>query len=101
MTSSATHQHRRLSRIAFTGGGAALAIGLLTSGSVLYSTDNARAVPTRPLSVLLAALWKPPHEIVPRQSLTPIVNSFLGPVTGALDTMPNDPIGKGLVRHGL
>ena len=57
----------------------------------------------RPLSVLLAALWKPPRRLrlCHRRSLTPIANSFLGPVTGALDTMPNDPIGEGLARYGL
>jgi hypothetical protein len=57
MTSSATHQHRKLSRIPVTAGAAALAIGLLTTGSVLYSTDNASAVPRH--SVLLAARGNP------------------------------------------
>ena len=97
-----THQHRTLPRIVVTTGAAALAIGLLTTGSVLYSTDNASAVP-RPLSVLLTALWKPPQRLrlCHRRSLTPIANSFLGPVTGASDTMPNDPIGEGLARYGL
>jgi len=46
MTSSATHQHRTLSRIVVTTGAAALAIGLLTTGSVLYSTDGPHPVST-------------------------------------------------------
>ena len=44
MTITATHQHRRLSRLAITAGAAVLAIGLLTTGSVLYTTNNASAV---------------------------------------------------------
>ena len=100
MTSSATHQHRRLSRIVVTTGAAVLAIGLLTTGS---AARTMRVRSLRPLSVLSAALWKLLQRLrlCHRQSLTPIVNSFLGPVTGALNTMPNDPFGKGLVRHGL
>ena len=102
MTSSATHQHRRLSRIPVTAGAAVLAIGLLTTGSVLYSTDNASAVTTPTFSTFSRA-GKPPQRLrlCHRRSLTPIANSFLGPVTEALDTMPNDPIGEGLARYGL
>ena len=33
-------------------------------------------------------------------TLTSIANSFLGPVTGALDTMPNDPISERKNRIG-
>src|SRR6476659_5504802 len=46
-----------------------------------------------PLSVLSAALWKllQRWRLCRRRSLTPIANSFLGPVPVALDTMPNDP----------
>jgi hypothetical protein len=46
MTSAATHQDRKLSRFAITAGATVLAIGLLTTGSVLYSTNNANAVTT-------------------------------------------------------
>jgi hypothetical protein len=46
MTIEATCQNRRFSRLAVTAGATVLAIGLLTTGSVLYSTDNARAVTT-------------------------------------------------------
>ena len=96
MTSSATHQHRRLSRIAITAAATALAIGLLTTGSVLYSTNDANAVTTPPLSVLSAALWKPLERLrlCRRRSLIPMVNSFLEPVTGVLDTTPRDRISE-------
>ena len=43
MTVGATHQHRRFSRLAITAGATVLAIGLLTTGSVLYSTNDASA----------------------------------------------------------
>ena len=59
MASSATHQHRRLSRIPVTAGAAVLAIGLLTTGSS-STARTMRVRSLRPLSVLLAALWKPP-----------------------------------------
>jgi hypothetical protein len=38
MTMAAARQDRRFSRLATTAGATALAIGLLTTGSVLYST---------------------------------------------------------------
>jgi hypothetical protein len=85
MTSSATHQHRRLSRIAFTGGGAALAIGLLTTGSVLYSTDNASAVPTPTFSTFSHAVE--PHatlEIVPSQVIDTNSEFFFGTGDGSI-----------------
>jgi hypothetical protein len=46
MTIGATYQHRRFSRLGITAGATVLAIGLLTTGSVLYSTNNASAVTT-------------------------------------------------------
>jgi hypothetical protein len=46
VTIGATHQHRSFSRLAITAGATVLAIGLLTAGSVLYSTNNASAVTT-------------------------------------------------------
>ena len=102
MTSSATDQHRRLSRIVVTTGAAALAIGLLTTGSVLYSTDNASAVTTPTFSAFSRAVEIPATlEIVPSPVIDTNSEFFLGPVTGALDTMPNDPIGEGLARYGL
>jgi hypothetical protein len=46
MTIAAARQDRRFSRLAITGGATALAVGLLTTGSVLYSTNDASAVTT-------------------------------------------------------
>ena len=93
-------QHRRLSRIPVTAGAAALAIGLLTTGSVLYSTDNASAVPTPTFSTLSRAVETPATlEIVPSPVIDTNSEFFFG--TGDGSTMPNDPFGKGLVRHGL
>ena len=102
MTSSATHQHRRLSRIAVTAGAAALAIGLLTTGSVLCSTDNASAVTTPTFSAFSRAMETPATlEIVPSPVIDTNSEFFFGTLTGALDTMPNDPIGEGLAKYGL
>ena len=59
-----THQHRTLPRIVVTTGAAALAIGLLTTGSVLYSTDNASAVTAPTFSAFSRAnpLPSPPNN---------------------------------------
>ena len=46
MTVAAIHQHGRFSRLAITAGATVLAVGLLTTGSVLCSTNNASAVTT-------------------------------------------------------
>jgi hypothetical protein len=48
VTSAATH--KRVSRLAITAGAAVLAIGLLTTGSIPYSTEDASAVTTQHLS---------------------------------------------------
>ena len=93
MTSSAAHQHRRLSRIAFTGGGAALAIGLLTTGSVLYSTDNASAVPTPTFSTFSRAVETPATlEIVPSPVIDTNSEFFFGTGDGSIGYYAERPI---------
>ena len=85
MTSSATHQHRRLSRIVVTTGAAALAIGLLTTGSVLYSTDNASAVTTPTFSTFSCAVETPATlEIVPSPVIDTNSEFFLGTGDGSI-----------------
>ena len=85
MTSSATHQHRRLSRIVVTTGAAALAIGLLTTGSVLYSTDNASAVTTPTFSAFSRAVEIPATlEIVPSPVIDTNSEFFFGTGDGSI-----------------
>ena len=85
MTSSATHQHRRLSRIAVTAGAAALVIGLLTTGSVLYSTNDANAVTTRTFSTLSRAVETPGTlEIVPSPVIDTNSEFFFGTGDGSI-----------------
>ena len=85
MTSSATHQHRRLSRIVVTTGAAALAIGLLTTGSVLYSTDNASAVTTPTFSAFSRAMETPATlEIVPSPVIDTNSEFFFGTGDGSI-----------------
>ena len=59
MTIGATHQHRRFSRLAITAGATVLAIGLLTTGSVLYSTNDASADTTPTFSAFTRAAEAP------------------------------------------
>ena len=80
-----THQHRTLPRIVVTTGAAALAIGLLTTGSVLYSTNDANAVTTRTFSTFSRAVETPETlEIVP----SPVINTnsefFFGTGDGSI-----------------
>jgi hypothetical protein len=85
MTSSATHQHRRLSRIVVTTGAAALAIGLLTTGSVLYSTDNASAVTTPTFSSFSRAVETPATlEVVPSPVIDTNSQFFFGTGDGSI-----------------
>jgi hypothetical protein len=85
MTNSATHQHRRLSRIVVTTGAAALAIGLLTTGSVLYSTDNASAVTTPTFSTFSRAVETPATlEIVPSPVIDTNSEFFFGTGDGSI-----------------
>jgi hypothetical protein len=85
MTSSATDQHRRLSRIVVTTGAAALAIGLLTTGSVLYSTDNASAVTTPTFSAFGRAVEIPATlEIVPSPVIDTNSEFFFGTGDGSI-----------------
>ena len=85
MTSTATHQHGRLSRIAVTAGTAALAIGLLTTGSVLYSTNDANAVTTRTFSTFSRAVETPETlEIVPSPVIDTNSEFFFGTGDGSI-----------------
>ena len=85
MTSSATHQHRKLSRIPVTAGAAALAIGLLTTGSVLYCTDNASAVTTPTFSTFSRAVETPATpEIVPSPVIDTNSEFFFGTGDGSI-----------------
>jgi hypothetical protein len=66
MTRVATDQHRGFSRSAITAGATALAIGLLTTGSFLYNTNNASAVTTPTFGTFSRAVETPAtFEIVP------------------------------------
>ena len=93
MTSSATHQHRKLSRIPVTAGAAALAIGLLTTGSVLYSTDNASAVTTPTFSTFSRAVETPAtFEIVPSPVIDTNSEFFFGTGDGSIGYYAERPI---------
>ena len=79
------HQHRTLSRIVVTTGAAALAIGLLTTGSVLYSTDNASAVATPTFSTFSRAVETPAtFEIVPSPVIDTNSEFFFGTGDGSI-----------------
>ena len=85
MTSGATHQHRRFVRLATTAGATVLAIGLLTTGSVLYSTDNASAVPTPTFSTFSRAVETPATlEIVPSPVIDTNSEFFFGTGDGSI-----------------
>ena len=80
-----THQHRTLPRIVVTTGAAALAIGLLTTGSVLYSTDNASAVTTPTFSTFSRAVETPAtFEIVPSPVIDTNSKFFFGTGDGSI-----------------
>ena len=80
-----THQHRTLPRIVVTTGAAALAIGLLTTGSVLYSTDNASAVTTPTFSAFSRAMETPATlEIVPSPVIDTNSEFFFGTGDGSV-----------------
>jgi len=93
MTNSATHQHRRLSRIVVTTGAAALAIGLLTTGSVLYSTNDANAVTTRTFSTFSRAVETPATlEIVPSPVIDTNSEFFFGTGDGSIGYYAERPV---------
>ena len=85
MTNGATHQHRRFSRLAITAGATVLAIGLLTTGSVLYSTNNANAVTTRTFSTFTRAIEAPATlEIEPSPVIDTNSEFFFGTGEGSI-----------------
>jgi hypothetical protein len=93
MTSSATHQHRRLSRIPVTAGAAVLAIGLLTTGLVLYSTDDASAVTTPTFSTFSRAVETPATlKIVPSPVIDTNSEFFFGTGDGSIGYYAERPI---------
>ena len=59
MTMAAARQDRRFSGLAIIPGATALAIGLLTTGSVLYSTNDASAVTTPTFSTFSRGVEAP------------------------------------------
>ena len=64
---------------------AALAIGLLTTGSVLYSTDNASAVTTPTFSTFSRAVETPAtFEIVPSPVIDTNSKFFFGTGDGSI-----------------
>jgi len=84
MTSAATHQDRKLSRFAITAGATVLAIGLLTTGSVLYSTNNANAVTTPTFGTFSRAVEAPgTHGIVPSPVIDTNSEFFFGTGDGS------------------
>jgi len=88
-----THQHRTLPRIVVTTGAAALAIGLLTTGSVLYSTDNASAVTTPTFSAFSRAMETPATlEIVPSPVIDTNSEFFFGTGDGSIGYYAERPI---------
>jgi hypothetical protein len=85
MTVGATHQHRRFSRLAITAGATVLAIGLLTTGSVLYSTNDASAVTTSTFSAFTRAAEAPATlEIVPSPVMDTNSEFFFGTGDGSV-----------------
>ena len=99
MTSSGTHQHRTLSRIVVTTGAAAFAIGLLTTGSVLYSTDNASAVPTPTFSTFSRAMKTPATpEIVPSPVIDTNNEFFFGTGDGSIGCRTTQSVRASSVR---
>jgi hypothetical protein len=85
MTNGATHQHRGFVRLAVTAGATVLAIGLLTTGSVLYSTNNASAVTTATFSTFTRAVEAPATlEIVPSPVIDTNSEFFFGTGDGSV-----------------
>jgi hypothetical protein len=79
------HQHHRFSRLAITAGATAFAIGLLTTGSVLYSTNNARAVTTPTFNTFSRAVETPAtFEIVPSPVIDTNSGFFFGTGDGSV-----------------
>jgi hypothetical protein len=82
MTSAITHQHRRLSRLAI--GATVLAIGLLTTGSILYTTDDASAVTTPTFGSFSRTVETPATlEIVPSPVIDTHSQFFFGTADGS------------------
>jgi hypothetical protein len=85
MTGTATHQHRGFSRLAITAGATVLAIGLLTTGLVLYSTHNASAVTTPTFGTFSRAVESPATlEIVPSPVIDTNGEFFFGTGDGSV-----------------
>jgi hypothetical protein len=85
MTNTATHQRRRLSRIAITAAATVLALGLLTTGSVLYSTSSASAVTTPTFSTFSRAAETPATlEFVPSPVIDTSSEFFFGTGDGGV-----------------
>jgi hypothetical protein len=101
MTSAAIHQHRGVSRLAITAGATVLAIGLLTTGSILYSTDNASAVTTPTFSNFSRAAEIPATlEIVPSPVIDTNSEFFFGSGDGSNGYYAEQPEPTvGLVRY--
>jgi hypothetical protein len=85
MTIGATYQHGRFSRLAVTAGATVLAIGLLATGSVLYTTNNASAVTTPTFSSFSRVVETPAtFEIVPSSVIDTNSEFFFGTADGSV-----------------
>jgi hypothetical protein len=84
MTSAATHKRGGFSRLAITAGAAVLAMGLLITGSILYSTEDASAVTTPTFSTFSRAVEVPATlEIVPSPVIDTNSEFFFGSGDGS------------------
>jgi hypothetical protein len=85
MTIVAARRDRRFSRLAITAGATVLTIGLLTTGSVLYSTNNASAVATPTFGTFSRAVETPATlEIVPSPVIDTNSEFFFGTGDGSV-----------------
>jgi hypothetical protein len=92
MTIGATHQHRRFVRLAVTAGATVLAIGVLTTGSVLYSTNDASAVTTPTFGTFTRAVEAPATlEIVPSPVIDTNSEFFFGTGDGSVGYYAEQP----------
>jgi hypothetical protein len=85
MALAVTRQHRMFPRLALIAGGAtALAIGLLTAGSVLSTTNDARAVTTTTFSTFSTVAEGPKTlDIVPSPVIDTNCQFFFGSGDGS------------------
>jgi regulator of protease activity HflC (stomatin/prohibitin superfamily) len=92
MINTATHQRRRLSRIAITAAATVLAIGLLSAGSVLYSTNSANAVTTPTFGTFSRAVETPGTlGIVPSPVIDTNSEFFFGTGDGSVGYYAEGP----------